>query len=113
MLPQQGGHRVGLAGVTTFCRKAFTRRSSLRSELRTLGTPVVDDATVDVLGMCLYASPLDIYRITSVIYAIYSKGVLYSYRRGLRSCLSLQGGKFEGQEREVSNGYGSHAFLLL
>lgn len=39
-------------------RKAFTRRSSLRSELRTLGIPVVDDATVDVLGMCLYASPL-------------------------------------------------------
>ena len=32
--------------------------SSLRSELRTLGIPVVDDATVDVLGMCLYASPL-------------------------------------------------------
>ena len=43
----------------------------------------------------------------------YSEGVLYSYRRGLRSCLSLQGGKFEGQEREISNGYGSHAFLLL
>jgi len=42
----------------------------------------------------------------------YSEGVLYSYRRGLRSCLSLQGGKFEGQEREVSNGYGSHAFLF-
>ena len=41
-----------------FVEKAFTRRSSLRSELRTLGTPVGDDATVDVLGMCLYASPL-------------------------------------------------------
>ena len=38
--------------------KAFTKRSSLRSKLRTLGFPVVDDATVDVLGMCLYASPL-------------------------------------------------------
>ncbi len=41
--------------VTTLCRKSFTQRSSLRSELRTLGIPVDDDATVDVLGMCLYA----------------------------------------------------------
>ena len=48
---------MGLAGVTTFCRKAFTQRSSLRSELRTLGIPVDDDAMVDVLGMCLYAFP--------------------------------------------------------
>ena len=40
-------------------------------------------------------------------------GVLYSYRRGLRSCLSLQGGKFEGQEREISNGYGSHASFYI
>ena len=40
-------------------------------------------------------------------------GVLYSYRRGLRSCLSLQGGKFEGQEREISNEYGSHASFIF
>ena len=38
---------------------------------------------------------------------------VYIYRRGLRSCLSLQGGKFEGQEREISNEYESHAFFIL
>lgn len=34
---------------------AFTNASSLQSKLRTLGNRVDDDATVDVLGMCLYA----------------------------------------------------------
>lgn len=38
-------------------------------------------------------------------------GTLFSYRRGLRSCLSLQGGKFEGQEREISDKHESHAFF--
>lgn len=42
--------------------------------------------------------------------AIIYKGELYSYRRGLRSCLSIRGGKFEGQDCEISNGYESHAF---
>lgn len=36
---------------------AFTNVSSLHSKLLTLGIPVDDVATVDVLGMCLYASP--------------------------------------------------------
>lgn len=40
-------------------------------------------------------------------------GTLFSYRRGLRSCLSLQGGKFEGQEREISDKHESHAFFIL
>lgn len=34
---------------------AFTNASSLQSKLRTLGNHVDDDATVDALGMCLYA----------------------------------------------------------
>ena len=77
--------------VTTFCRKAFTRRSSLRSELRTLGTPVVDDATVDVLGMCVYAFPFvkAWYILVVYLYAISQGyyihigvgfGVAYLYR---------------------------------
>lgn len=40
------------------------------------------------------------------------KGLLYPYRRGLRSCLSIRGGKFEGQDCEISNEYESHAFFL-
>ena len=36
--------------------KAFTKRSSLRSKLRTLGFPVVDEAMVDVLGILVYTN---------------------------------------------------------
>ena len=78
-------------------RRLFSA-SSLHSKLRTLGIPVADVAMVDVPGMCLSVFLVKVVR--------------YSYRRGLRSCLSLQGGKFEGQECEISNEYGSHAFLL-
>ena len=44
--------------------------------------------------------------------SIYSIGDLYSYRRGLRSCLSIRGGQFEGLECEISNEDESHAFFL-
>lgn len=50
---------------------------------------------------------VEIHRVCQFV-----RDVLYSYRRGLRSCLSLQGGKFEGQEREISSEYGSHAFYI-
>ena len=43
---------------------------------------------------------------------IHNLGVLYSYRRGLRSCLSVRGGKFEGLDCEISNEYESHAFFV-
>jgi hypothetical protein len=36
-----------------------------------------------------------------------------TYRRGLRRCLSLRGGKFEGLERKISSEYGSHAFFIF
>lgn len=42
----------------------------------------------------------------------HSLGVWYIYRRGLRSCLSKRGGKFEGQDCEISSEYGSHAFFV-
>lgn len=37
---------------------------------------------------------------------------VYSYRRGLRSCLSLRWGKFDGLKSEISNGCESHAFFM-
>ena len=40
------------------------------------------------------------------------KGDYIHIRRGLRSCLSIRGGKFEGLDCEISNEYGSHAFLF-
>ena len=45
------------AGVTTFVERRLLNASSLQSKLRTLGIHVADVAMVDVLGMCLYASP--------------------------------------------------------
>ena len=40
-------------------------------------------------------------------------GVYYIHiRRGLRSCLSKRGGKFEGLDCEISSEYGSHASFL-
>ena len=51
----QCGHWVGR--IVQELLMAFTNASSLHSKLRTLGIPVDDVATVDVLGMCLYASP--------------------------------------------------------
>ena len=35
-----------------------------------------------------------------------------TYRRGLRSCLSLRWGKFDGLKSEIGNVYGPHAFLF-
>ena len=40
-------------------------------------------------------------------------GYYIHIRRGLRSCLSKRGGKFEGQGCEISDEYESHAFLYL
>lgn len=34
-------------------------------------------------------------------------------QRGIRGCLSLRGGKFEGQDCEISNEYESHAFFMF
>ena len=45
-----GKERTDIEGV-------YSDASSLQSKLRTLGIHVADDAMVDVLGMCLYASP--------------------------------------------------------
>lgn len=41
-----GKERTDIEGV-------YSDASSLRSKLRTLGSPVDDDAMVDVLGVCL------------------------------------------------------------
>ena len=43
-----------------FVERRLLSASSLQSKLRTLGIHVADDAMVDVLGMCLYASPLKV-----------------------------------------------------
>lgn len=68
---------------------AFTNVSSLHSKLRTLGNPVVDVAIVDVL-LYVYTYP-PLYDMTSLcIRTMYG---VYTYWRGLRSCLSLQGGQ--------------------
>ena len=41
-------------------------------------------------------------------------GVYYIHiRRGLRSCLSKRGGKFEGLDCEISDEYGSHASFYV
>ena len=85
-----------------FVERRLLNASSLQSKLRTLGIHVADVAMVDVLGMCIYASPLVIVILLRCVLSD-SIGVLYSYWRGLRSCLSKRGGKFEGQECEVSN----------
>ena len=42
-----------------------------------------------------------------------SQGCYIHIRRGLRSCLSKRGGKFEGLDCEISSEYGSHAFFYL
>lgn len=51
----QSGQWVGK--VVQDLLMAFTNASLLHSKLRTLGIPVDDVATVDVHGMCIYASP--------------------------------------------------------
>ena len=96
--------------------KAFTNASSLQSKLRTLGTHVDDDATVDALGVIIslireYCKH-ELYLFGATNVYIVLLGSDYSYRRGLRSCLSIRGGKFEGQDCEISNEYESHAFSL-
>ena len=90
-------------------KRRLLSASSLQSKLRTLGNHVADDAIVDVLGMCICAFPIVIGRYKCIL-TILPLGGLYSYRRGLRSCLSIRGGKFEGQDCEISNEYESHAF---
>lgn len=53
--------------------------------------------------LCCYTGTFSRIAVTTIS--------VYIYRRGLRSCLSLQGGKFEGQEREVSNSTNLTLFL--
>ena len=62
---------MGNARVTTFCRKAFTTR--FIAEFRTSNTWILrsDDATVDVLGVCLYASPLLVHDAFALCYPCY------------------------------------------
>ena len=96
--------------------KAFTNASSLQSKLRTLGNHVDDDATVDAPGVIIsllrrYCKH-ELYLFGATIVYKDFLGSDYSYRRGLRSCLSIRGGKFEGQDCEISNEYESHAFSL-
>ena len=50
-----------------YVERRLLNASSLHSKLRTLGNPVADDAMVDVLGMCLYASPFEILILTIVL----------------------------------------------
>ena len=42
---------------------------------------------------------------------MYSSGKVQAYRRGLRSCLSNVVVSSKTKECEISNEYGSHAFL--
>jgi len=51
---------VGITRVLHYVERRLLNASSLQSKLRTLGIHVADVAMVDVLGMCLYASPLEI-----------------------------------------------------
>lgn len=66
---------MGNTRVATLYKKAFTM--TLIAEFRTSNTRTLrsDDATVDVLGMCLYASPIDDRRC-------YFASVLYKSNRG-------------------------------
>ena len=41
------------------------------------------------------------------------RGYYIHIRRGLRSCLSKRGGKFEGLDCEISSEYGSHASFYI
>ena len=50
----QGGYRVECRNHYIQERRLLCDASSMSSKLRTLGHSMVDDATVDVLGMCLY-----------------------------------------------------------
>jgi len=53
-------YRLGKRESLHFVERRLLSASSLQSKLRTLGIHVADDAMVDVLGMCLYASPLKV-----------------------------------------------------
>ena len=87
---------------------------SLLFKHRTLEAHRRSEATVDVLGMCLYASPYVIYfTLDRKEWCVTIVGVLYTYRRGLRSCLSIRWGKFDGQKSEISDVHESHAFLYV
>jgi len=55
--------------VTTYVERRLLNASSLHSKLRTLGIPVADAAMVDVLGMCIYASPFMIAGVLNIISA--------------------------------------------
>ena len=63
-----------------FVERRLLNASSLQSKLRTLGIHVADVAMVDVLGMCLYASPFGSLRCSNVSFFI--RGTIYIFGVG-------------------------------
>lgn len=107
----EGEFAWGGKRVATLCRKAFTQRFIATIRTSNTWNPRSRCCNGRCPGMCLYASPFrDICNI--MFHISVGRGGWYSYRRGLRSCLSKRGGKFEGQDCEISNGYESHAFFM-
>ena len=100
---------MGNAGVTTFCRKAFTQRFIATIQTSNTWNPRSGCGN----GRC----PRDVCiripfgGIDTIMCFLILEGNYIHIRRGLRSCLSKRGGKFEGLDCEISSEYGSHAFL--
>ena len=66
--------------------KAFTQRFIATLQTSNTWNPCSRCSNGRWPGMCVYASPFVI--TDAAMYRVYLLGVLYSYRRGLRSCLS-------------------------
>lgn len=100
---------MGIVGVTTFVEKAFTQRFIATIQTSNTWNPRSRCCN----GRC----PRDVSIRIPFMGIVHPHGVLCkgSYihiRRGLRSCLSKRGGKFEGLDCEISSEYGSHASFL-
>ena len=110
MPPQQGGHWVGIAGFATFCRKAFTQRFIATIQTSNTWNPRSRCCNGRCPRDVFIRIPFGYRRCVKCIWISY-KGYYIHIRRGLRSCLSKRGGKFEGLDCEISSEYGSHVFL--
>ena len=98
------------AGVTTFCRKAFTQRFIATIQTSNTWNPRSRCCNGRCPRDVFIRIPFWKYEVQQCVF--FHKGYYIHIRRGLRSCLSKRGGKFEGLDCEISSEYGSHAFFI-
>ena len=102
----------GLKRVLHYVERRLLSAHRYTPNFEHLESSVADVAMVDVLGMCLYASPLEIWMLDASM-SSFLRGTIYIFGVGFEVAYLYWRGKFEGQECEISSKYGSHAFFVL